>query len=559
MSFGRLAAGTSSRASVRLDHGPGRAVLAAGAVLFLAVLAGLGWGNAPAEAVFPGLNGRIACGALRPATGTDQEIISVNPDGSDEKVLTDNPIRDGGVAFSPDGTRVAFVSRRVAGDPLNDEIYVANNDGDLEGPDVKRLTFNPATTGGTSAIDFAPSWSPDGTQIVFHSGRSATFGPPDLGTSPANDFEIYKMSSTVGEDVKPATRLTFSRGQDAIPAWSPDGTKIAWQRLYQGANPNTDPLRGQNLEVWTMNPDGSGQTNVSNNPGSPNDPATPPNENSNGLDRDVTWSPDGRQLAFSSTRSNLLPGNQNFEVFKMNRDGSNQTRLTLNLSGDSPGQDNDYDVVNTWSPDGQRILFSSGRTSTPTTSRVVVYSMDANAGEAAGLQPVTQTDVFFEKCDWQALARSGTPPTPAPAPAPGGKKINGTSGNDVLVGTRFADVINGGGGNDIIRGGGGDDAIDCGSGNDRVFGGSGNDRIDCGSGNDRVFGNEGNDRLSGGSGNDRLYGNEGDDRLLGGAGNDRLAGGEGFDRLFGNGGRDVLFREGRDRLSGGPGRDRIVR
>ncbi|MDQ3871088.1 MAG: cell wall-binding repeat-containing protein, partial [Chloroflexota bacterium] len=121
-----------------------------------------------------------------------------------------------------------------------------------------------------------------------------------------------------------------------------------------------------------------------------------------------------------------------------------------------------------------------------------------------------------------------SPPAP-PAPAPGGKTINGTSGNDVLVGTRFADVINGGGGNDVIRGGGGNDVINCGSGNDRVFGGSGNDRIDCGSGNDRVYGNEGNDRLSGGSGNDRLYGNEGSDRLLGGAGNDRLAGGEGFD------------------------------
>ena len=198
-----------------------------------AILTACAFDASPARAAFPGLNGPIYCGGVRPP-GTDIEIFRVNPDGTGEQTLTSNDIRDGSPAVSPDGAKIAFESQRdnVEGEPANTEIYVADNDGDLEGPDVKRLTFNRGelsggTLNGIAATDFSPSWSPDGTQIVFHSGRETTFS--DGGTSPVRDFEIYKMSATEGESVTPATRLTFNRGQDAIPSWSPDGTKIAFQ------------------------------------------------------------------------------------------------------------------------------------------------------------------------------------------------------------------------------------------------------------------------------------------------------------------------------------------
>ena len=128
-------------------------------------------------------------------------------------------------------------------------------------------------------------------------------------------------------------------------------------------------------------------------------------------------------------------------------------------------------------------------------------------------------------------------PPPPPPPPPGGgnggggnggapgRRINGTSGDDVLVGTAGNDVIN------------------CGSGNDRADGGGGNDIINCGSGDDVVFGGAGNDTIHGDSGHDRLDGGPGDDTIFGDAGNDRIDGGPGSDRLSGGTGRNSVSQD----------------
>ena len=554
----------------------GRAVLSTAAATALAVLCALSVAEAPAEAAFPGVNGRIACQGQRGIV-PNAEIFSVNPNGTDERRLTNNATSDLDPAFSPDGTKIAFAGRRDLTQPTNTDIYVANNDGNLDGPDLKRLTFN-------TAGERSPSWSPDGTRIVFHSERTVTFAD---GVSPSSaDSEIYTMSATTGDTAQqPAVRLTNHRGQDAIPSWSPDGTRIAWQRLPFAPNPQVDPLRTQNLEIYTMKPDGTEQTNVSNNPGSPNEPSTAANENSNGLDRDVRWSPDSSRLAFSSTRDNVTPGNQNFEVYKMNRDGSGQTRLTSNLSGDTPNTSGDYDAPNTWSPDGRRILFTTGRSSTANADEFIAYTMDANTGEAGGLQRVAETDIFV-RCDWQRLVRSVSPPPTGNYSPPanncpggssggvscqilpgGGRRITGTDGNDTINGTAGDDVITCGDGDDVVNGGDGDDVIRCGNGNDRVNGGAGNDRLSGGAGNDRVSGSSGRDRISGGtnadrvnggSGNDRVNGDRNSDSVSGGSGNDRAVGGSGNDRVSGNSGRDsVAGGSGNDRVAGGSGNDRI--
>ncbi|MBD2168748.1 choice-of-anchor I family protein [Calothrix membranacea FACHB-236] len=127
--------------------------------------------------------------------------------------------------------------------------------------------------------------------------------------------------------------------------------------------------------------------------------------------------------------------------------------------------------------------------------------------------------------------------------------INGTSGNNILLGTDKVDIIRGLGGNDIITGN---------KNNDFLYGGSGNDALEGGDGNDNLYGDEGNDGLLGGKGDDTLSGGSGNDALEGGDGNDRLYGDVGNDVLFGGDGDDWLVGgEGRDFLTGGSNSDRF--
>jgi len=107
--------------------------------------------------------------------------------------------------------------------------------------------------------------------------------------------------------------------------------------------------------------------------------------------------------------------------------------------------------------------------------------------------------------------------------------IVGTSGNDIISGTKGDDIIDGLGGNDVIKGGKGDDCLTGGAGNDQLKGGWGADEHVGGAGNDSIRGGHGNDQLDGGAGDDSLKGGHGDDAMNGGADDDLCAGGHGTD------------------------------
>ena len=95
------------------------------------------------------------------------DVYVTNADGSNQKNLTaDSPQADGAAVWSPDGSNIAFVSRRDG----NGEIYVM----DADGANIMRVTNN-------SSDDSRPSWSPDGSKFVFQTDRDG-------------NWEIYVMS-----------------------------------------------------------------------------------------------------------------------------------------------------------------------------------------------------------------------------------------------------------------------------------------------------------------------------------------------------------------------------
>lgn len=119
----------------------------------------------PAQAAFPGVNGRIACGSNRDG---NFEIYSYEPDGSDPRRLTFDEGTDFEAAWSPDGTRITFMSSR-SGDQ---EVWEMWQDG--SGP--RQLTFSPGE-------DRPGTYTPDGTRIAFHSARFVDEVPPGPPTA----------------------------------------------------------------------------------------------------------------------------------------------------------------------------------------------------------------------------------------------------------------------------------------------------------------------------------------------------------------------------------------
>ena len=186
-----------------------------------------------------------------------------------------------GGAFRGANGQIAFATDRDG----NSEIYLVAQGGG---------TASNRTLDASS--DRNPAWSPDGTKIAFTSNRSGT-------------DQIYVMGATSGA----ATNLTSAAAADQA-AWSPNGAKLAFTRSN---------------EIFTMNADGTGQTNITNN---------------GAVDQDPAWSPDGTKIAFSSNRSG------NFEIYVMNTDGTGLVRLTNSAVDDKEPA---------WSPDGTRIAFTS--------------------------------------------------------------------------------------------------------------------------------------------------------------------------------------------------------
>ena len=185
------------------------------------------------------------------------------------------------------------------------------------------------------ALDFGPAWSPDGSKIAFVSNRDA---PVDA--TYANSYDIYVTNADgTGEPV----RISAQPGNESDPNWSPDGSKLLY---VSTADTPAFPNPGGDAEIYVMNPDGSGVVSrLTDN---------------TAYDSTPDWSPDGKEIAFSSNRDGKSA------IYKMNANGSGQTKIDYQApcidphDSDLPRCLGDGDPI--WSPDGTKIAFMRSMT-----------------------------------------------------------------------------------------------------------------------------------------------------------------------------------------------------
>jgi len=190
------------------------------------------------------------------------------------RLTTEEGVWDTEPSWSPDGSRIAF-TRIYPKENRREELWLMNADGS----DQHYIGVE----------GFASKWSPDGTKLIYASKR------PDK-------YDIYTCASDGSEE----RQLTDTEADESYPVYSPDGSRIAFC-ASTGEYNTAENIK--TIEIYTMNEDGSGVIQLTDN------------ECSDGLPR---WSPDGSRFAFSSDRHEAF----RWEVYVMNTDGTDVRRVT---------------------------------------------------------------------------------------------------------------------------------------------------------------------------------------------------------------------------------------
>ncbi len=258
------------------------------------------------------VNGRIAFSSDR--TGI-VSIWSMDPDGTGATQLTfpGTKFQDWWPVVSPSGRRIVFTRYDFTSAALGSEaLYIMNADGSH----IRRLSQQ-----GGNFDDNVADFSPDGHTIAFISDRN----DPNRLTNicrhavgaPGCNWDLYTMNT----DGTGQRQLTSDPGADSYPEFAPHGHKLMFSSTRSGS-----------MAVYTMNRDGSAVSKLT------------PDAMQAG---DSNWSPDGSKITLIN---NFCICAFNSDVFTMNADGTGVTQLTSNYGTSLEPE---------YSPDGTKIAFAN--------------------------------------------------------------------------------------------------------------------------------------------------------------------------------------------------------
>ncbi len=258
----------------------------------------------------------------------NREIYLMDAQGSQLQNISQHPAMEYGNSWSPDASSIATYSNRDG----NTEIYLLN----LEGDSALRLTNDPGE-------DVLPAISPDGKKIAFMSNRNQQ----------SRSLFLMKID---GSEIRALTNNDF---YEESPSWSPEGNSLLFTRQIRHEGDSTHAANG---EIFTLDLSTKIATRVSYK---------------EGYDSGAVYDPKGQKIAFYG------PGEQSFDIFTMNRDGSEIKNITKDtLDAYSPS----------WSPDGQWIAYTAGAE-----NNYDIYILHLSTGERRQL---TKTSIRNEHPSW---------------------------------------------------------------------------------------------------------------------------------------------------------------
>ena len=324
----------------------------------------------------------------------DRELYSMSPGGSGLRQLTNNPVDDSDPALSPDGRSIAF----DRGAPDREALYLMRPDG----TGVRQLTHSRFTG------DREPSWSPDGTRIVFSSNRDTT------GT-----YHLYLLDVATAK----VTRLTKGRAQDRAAG-------LVGRR------------RVDRLHLDAVRRSGRGFAGL----GGPAERARAASagRGCDGLRSRVVAA--GAYVAYTTTN----PATGISSLVVQTASGADRQAVATGAAVSKP---------------------HGGRTAASCSSATAAASRPPGRTAARQAKPVDDAAGMTDEPAWQPLCTiRGTPGNDVIVGTRRDDTICGFGGNDVIQGGGGNDTLIGGGGNDSLTGGAGHDFLFGGNGNDTLRG-----------------------------------------------------------------------------------------